>query len=114
MPIEQMNISLSPQMARFIRGKVKKGEYSNISEVVRDAVRRMQEREQQKERPWWVDFELGLSPSQREDIRRSVAQGIEDIQESRYEEYDEKGLDDLSRELVANSQKKFARRPKRR
>ena len=36
-----MNISLSPQMARFIRGKVKNGEYTNMSEVVRDAVRRM-------------------------------------------------------------------------
>jgi putative addiction module CopG family antidote len=45
MPIEQMNISISPQMARFIRDKVKKGEYINISEVVRDAVRRMQEEE---------------------------------------------------------------------
>ena len=42
MPIEQMNISLPPRMARFIRGKVKAGEYTNASEVVRDAVRHMQ------------------------------------------------------------------------
>jgi putative addiction module CopG family antidote len=35
-----MNISLSPQMTRFIRGKVKAGEYTDASEVVRDAVRR--------------------------------------------------------------------------
>jgi putative addiction module CopG family antidote len=43
MPVEQMNISLSPHMARFIRGKVKRGEYMNSSKVVRDAVGRMQE-----------------------------------------------------------------------
>jgi len=48
MAIEQMNISLSPQMARFIRGKVKTGQYSNISEVVRDAVRHMQESPQKQ------------------------------------------------------------------
>jgi len=45
MPIEQMNISLPPKMARFIRGKVKAGNYTNASEVVRDAVRHMQEME---------------------------------------------------------------------
>ena len=43
MPIEQMNISLPPKMARFIRGKVKAGDYTNASEVVLDAVRHMQE-----------------------------------------------------------------------
>ena len=41
MPIEQMNISLPPKMARFIRSKVKAGDYTNASEVVRDAVRHM-------------------------------------------------------------------------
>ncbi len=45
MAVEQMNISLSPKMARFIRRKVKTGSYTNISEVVRTAVRRMQEEE---------------------------------------------------------------------
>jgi putative addiction module CopG family antidote len=48
MPVEQMNISLPPKMARFIRGKVKAGDYTNASEVVRDAVRHMQEVEAAK------------------------------------------------------------------
>ncbi len=48
MPIEQMNISLPPKMARFIRGKVKAGDYTNASEVVRDAVRHMQDVEESK------------------------------------------------------------------
>ena len=48
MPTEQMNISLPPRMAKFIRGKVKAGEYTNASEVVRDAVRHMQEAEEDR------------------------------------------------------------------
>jgi len=52
--IEQMNISLSPHMARFIRGKARKGEYTNMSEVVRDAVRRLQEDETVKSARTWL------------------------------------------------------------
>src|ERR1035441_658927 len=50
MAVEQMNISISPKMAKFIRGKVKAGGYTNISEVVRTAVRRMQEEEAREAR----------------------------------------------------------------
>src|SRR6185503_6275418 len=50
MAVEQMNISISPEMAKFIRGKVKTGGYTNISEVVRAAVRRMQEEEAREAR----------------------------------------------------------------
>ena len=86
MAIEQMNISLSPQMARFIRGKVKNGEYTNMSEVVRDAVRRMQESEvKNNTRTWLTDFESSLTKDERESIRRGMLQGIKDIEEGRYE-----------------------------
>jgi putative addiction module CopG family antidote len=50
MAVEQMNISISPQMAKFIRSKVQAGGYTNISEVVRTAVRRMQEDEAREAR----------------------------------------------------------------
>jgi|SRR5450432_4475004 putative addiction module CopG family antidote len=115
MPIEQMNISLSPQMARFIRGKVKKGEYTNASEVMRDAVRRMQEADAaRKERLLLSDFESVLTKAEREGIGDGVRRGIEDIEARRFEEYDAKGLRDLAKELVAASVKKRASRPKSR
>jgi putative addiction module CopG family antidote len=61
MPIEQMNISLPPKTARFIRGKVKAVHYTCASEVVRDAVRHMQEGEAAKSnRALLADFEAGL------------------------------------------------------
>ena len=75
-PVEQMNITLSPQMARFIRDKVEKGEYTNISEVVRDAVRRMQEVDAaRKDREWLADFEQSLPKAERAAIGRKVPAG---------------------------------------
>jgi len=111
MPIQQMNISLSPQMARFIRGKVKKGEYTNISEVVRDAVRHLQEAEAAKtEAKWLAHFEDFLSKSAREGIRQRVRQGLKDMEGGRYEEFDATGLRELATTLVQASVKKAAAR----
>ncbi|HWZ43238.1 MAG TPA: type II toxin-antitoxin system ParD family antitoxin [Candidatus Saccharimonadales bacterium] len=113
MPIEQMNVSLSPQMARFIRDKVRKGEYTNISEVVRDAVRRMQEEDaRRKERELLSSFESRLTKEEHDGIRRGVQQGIRDIEEGRYVEYDADGLRNLATNLVGASVKKLSRRHK--
>lgn len=109
-----MNISLSSEMAQFVRDKVKKGEYTNSSEVVRDAVRRMQEQDAVKqERAFFASFESRLTSAGRESIRRRVRQGIEDIEAGRYEEYDADGLKALAEKLVATSGRKLSKRRKR-
>ncbi|WP_038012946.1 type II toxin-antitoxin system ParD family antitoxin [Terasakiella pusilla] len=43
-----MNISLSDKMEEFVRAKVASGSYNNNSEVVRDALRLMQDFEKVK------------------------------------------------------------------
>jgi len=92
---------------------VKKGDYTNISEVVRDAIRRMQEADAAtKDRAWLANFEAGLPAAEREGIRREVRQGIKDIEEGRYNEYDAAGLKRLARTLVRASTKKLAGRSK--
>ena len=109
----KMNITLSPEMARFIRSKVEKGEYTNISEVVRDAVRRMQEVEAaRKDREWLADFEQSLPKTERAAIGRRVRQGIKDMEAGNCQEYDAAGLRGLAKELVASSAKKTAGRSK--
>ena len=40
-----MHINLSPEMEAFIKGKVASGFYGNATEVIRDAIRRMQAEE---------------------------------------------------------------------
>jgi len=113
MAIEQMNISLSPRMARFIRGKVKGGHYTNISEVVRDAIRHMQEADAARSgAARLADFEAGLTSSQRAGIRRGVRQGMLDIEAGRYDLYDADGLRGVAPEVVAASVRKLARRSK--
>lgn len=37
-----MHINLSPEMESFIKGKVASGYYGNATEVIRDAIRRLQ------------------------------------------------------------------------
>jgi putative addiction module CopG family antidote len=113
MPVQQMNITLSPQMARFIRAKVETGEYTNISEVIRDAVRRMQEVEtNRQDREWLAGFEEHLPNTTRTTIARKVRHGIKDIEAGHYQEYDAAGLRGLAKGLVAASSKKRARRSK--
>lgn len=43
-----MNVSLSPELERFVRENVSNGRYRSASEVVRDALRLLQEIEQQR------------------------------------------------------------------
>ena len=40
-----MNVSLTPQLENYIRQKVKKGMYNSVSEVVREALRLLEERD---------------------------------------------------------------------
>jgi antitoxin ParD1/3/4 len=40
-----MNISLTPKLESFVKAKVKTGDYNNASEVIREALRVLQERE---------------------------------------------------------------------
>ena len=43
-----MHVNLSPEMETFIKGKVAAGFYGNATEVVRDAMRRMQTEEERR------------------------------------------------------------------
>ena len=46
----QMNVSLTEELHKIVQQKVESGFYSNASEVVRDAIRKM-EREEKKKTP---------------------------------------------------------------
>ena len=39
-----MNVSLTPKLEKFVRTQVRSGEFNNASEVVREALRLLQER----------------------------------------------------------------------
>jgi antitoxin ParD1/3/4 len=43
-----MNVSLTPELEKFVASKVKSGRYHSASEVVREALRLLEERDQVK------------------------------------------------------------------
>ena len=51
-----MNLSLTPELQQLIQNKIDSGMYANASEVVRDALRRMDERDP------WRDLREFLAP----------------------------------------------------
>jgi antitoxin ParD1/3/4 len=59
-----MNVSLTPELERFVNDKVKSGLYSSASEVVREGLRRLREEDELRE--------LKLA-----ELRRDIRQGLE-------------------------------------
>jgi antitoxin ParD1/3/4 len=51
----QLNVSITPHFSKFIRDKVKSGRYSNASEVVREALRKLEQEEMVAEQSGIVD-----------------------------------------------------------
>ena len=113
MPVKQMNISLSPEMAEFIRRKVRTGSYTNISEVVRTAVRRMQEeetRDARNARRTADEILAQLSGADLALVNRRARQGVAAIERGEYADYrGREGLAKLAAEVKARGGKRLAR-----
>lgn len=89
--MDQMNVSITDQLAQFVRDKVASGRYNNASEVVREALRRMDEEDQRALRLANPTLEgvLGdLSAAQFANIRKRVLAGVESIEKGAYVDYE--------------------------
>jgi antitoxin ParD1/3/4 len=69
--MDQMNVSITDRLAGYVRKKVKSGRYNNASEVVRDALRRMEDEDTRAVRLAIPSAEDIVS-----DLNRSKAFGI--------------------------------------
>ena len=61
-----MNVSLTPELERLVQEKVASGLYNSASEVVREALRILKERDEMRS--------LAL-----EDLKREIAAGLDDL-----------------------------------
>jgi antitoxin ParD1/3/4 len=61
-----MNVSLTPELARFVEGQVRGGLYSTASEVVREGLRILAERETLRE-------------LRRQELRKQVQAGLDEL-----------------------------------
>jgi antitoxin ParD1/3/4 len=78
-----LHVNLSREMEAFIRSKVESGFYGNATEVIRDAIRRLQE----------DDARIAA-------FRAAVAEGDADIENGNYEEYTPELMERLMQEAL--------------
>lgn len=111
--MSQMNVSITDELATYVRKKVKSGRYNNASEVVRDALRRMEAEDSKTlrlARPTAEALLADLNEQQLEEIRVRVNAGIEAIDTGRFTEYDgATGLRDLAEKVKARGRKRLKR-----
>ena len=111
--MDQMNISITDQLAGYVRKKVKSGRYNNASEVVREALRRMEdddERALRLAKPTAEDILTDLTEEQLDSIRRRVRDSIEGMEAGRFLEYEgREGLKKLADGVKTRGRKLFAR-----
>ena len=109
----QMNVSITDQLAKYVRARVKSGRFNNASEVVRDALRRMEEAEQRALRvgnPTVADVVTDLTAIEEETIRRRVLESIAEIDRGEYTEYvGREGLEQLAADVVARGRERLNR-----
>jgi antitoxin ParD1/3/4 len=111
--MDQMNVSITDRLAGYVRKKVKSGRYNNASEVVRDALRRMEDEDSRAVRlakPTAEDILADLNQQQIVSIRERVRAGIEAIEAGEYTDYEgREGLRTLANGVKARGRKRLAR-----
>lgn len=80
-----MHVNLSPEMEGFIKNKVSSGFYGNATEVIRDAIRRMQA-EETRAAAW----------------QSAIRTGTEELDRGEGVEYGQAALDDITQSAVAD------------
>ena len=63
-----MNVHLTPELEQMVQAKVRTGRYNSASEVVREALRLMEDRDQ-------------IKAIQKEEIRKKIAAGMESLRQ---------------------------------
>ena len=95
-----MNVSLTPRLEEYVKEKVKSGLYNSSSEVVREALRLMGERDRLR------DFRL-------DELRKEIQIGIDQIERGESTEYTTETLHELFDDIRARGRTKLeARRQK--
>lgn len=95
-----MNVSLTPQLEKLVNQKLATGRYQSGSEVVRDALRLLEERDR-------------LQEERLAKLRIEIGRGLADFQAGRYKIYDEAGLKKLAGEIDRQGRERLARRSRR-
>jgi antitoxin ParD1/3/4 len=73
--VERMNVSLTPELERFVARKVESGRYQTASEVVREGLRLLEERDLRKR---------GFLVESLDELKEKVQEGIAAVERGEY------------------------------
>lgn len=85
-----MNISLTPELDQFVDDKVRSGMYGTASEVIREGLRLLRERD------------LSL-----EALRRDVRAGFDAVERGQFVDYDADSIGEISARVEARGRKRL-------
>ena len=109
-----MNVSVTDHIAGYVRKKVQSGRYNNASEVVREALRRMEDDDQRILRlakPTVEDILTNLGETEIAGIRQRVRTGLDSIERGDFTEYDGiEGLQELAASIKAKGRRAIKHR----
>lgn len=86
-----MNVSLTPELEQLVNDKVTTGMYQTASEVIREGLRLLRERDQRQDA-----------------LRRDVRAGFEAVERGEFTEYDAGNIQKLSNRVKARGRKRLA------
>ena len=86
-----MNISLTPELEQLVDDKVKTGMYQTASEVIREGLRLLRERDQRVEA-----------------LRRDVRAGFEAVERGEFTEHDASNIKELADRIKTRGRKRLA------
>ena len=92
-----MHVSLTPLLEELVRDKVKSGLYNSASEVVREALRLMEDRDRVRE-------------MRLEDLRKEIQIGIDQIERGESTKYTTETLHELFDDIKARGKAKLEAR----
>jgi antitoxin ParD1/3/4 len=96
----QLNVSITPHFSKFIRTKIKSGRYANASEVVREALRRLEQDEAVREQAVIVDPD---------NAEQEILKGLNSIDRGQLIELkDHEELQAFFADIIARGKKSFA------
>lgn len=91
-----MEISLPPELEKIINEKVESGLYNSPSEVVRESLRLLQQQDE-------------LKRIRRDELRREIMLGREQIQSGDFVEVKASELDGFAEKLIREAKDEFSR-----
>ena len=94
-----MNVSLTPTLEELVQRKVATGLYNSASEVIREALRLLEERDELRK------VRLGT-------LRQEISVGLDQLERGEVSEHDDRSLDTLVADIKTKGRKRLAAKKK--